>query len=337
MTDLDDLLGLDPEAKEPEVEKPEVEAKEEPEVEEKEEPELEAKEPEPEAKEDEPKEDEEDDSDDPLFTEPDLTKRNEGLMKELQKLRKEQRLAKLAPPTAPAPSTTTAPPMRVPVSVAPDGVNVDVDMDALNRVIETRARAILEEARTPTPEMIQAARAREEEAAFLAVDPGHKDVITRANEADDFISLKIQELMRQGHQITNITDALTLLRDSGAEKQIVGYFPELDGMLDDFVAGRASGDPVRKRAQLDRIAERSMKAGRPRARANGAVRSKARVDASPRSLARTGGSRTSATTSDEKAFAALERDFQANPVKFPSDQYRKMVSLGKKLGIEGID
>lgn len=268
-----------------------------------------------------------------------------GLLKEIQKLRSQIALfqpepGRAAQSQAPAPGQTTAPRApQIPVHVKEDGTGVVVDQAALDAYVRQAAREMAMEANTPTPQQIRAMLLQEATQNFLAEAPNNKEIVQRASEIDEFVSLNIQQLIQNGYRITNVVDAVAALKHSGVDQVVMSSYPELRGIgFDDFVENMASASPAARRTTYRALAQASAPAPKARARkANGAQRELGRQ---PRSLTRKGGGRQTAATSDEREFKALEAEFQANAFDlkaFPDSKYKKLASLGKKLGIEGFD
>lgn len=276
---------------------------------------------------------------------PDADRSKLGLLKEIQKLRSQIAMfqpdpGRAAQSQAPAPGQTTAPRApQIPVHVKDDGTGVVVDQAALDAYVRQAAREMALEAQTPTPQQIRAMQLQEATQNFLAEAPNNKEIVQRASEIDEFVSLNIQQLMQKGYRITNVVDAVAALKHSGVDQVVLSSYPELQGIgFDDFVENMASGSPAARRTTYRALAQAVAPAPKGRARkANGAQRELGRQ---PRSLTRKGGGRQTAATSDEREFKALEAEFQANAMDlkaFPESKYRKMTAIGKRLGIEGFD
>lgn len=271
----------------------------------------------------------------------DLAKQNAGLLKEIQRLRAERAawVAKQSAqlPMAPTPLASTAPPTpgkpMVPVQVSPDGRSVYVDPDQLQEFIDARASEQVSRAMTPSPQQVLAARTNQMLSEFVAGDQSRAQVVERVNQADDFLTLQIQNLQAQGYRPQSVDEAVALLKQTGIDKAFAGYFPEIAPMLDEFVMAQASDQIAWKRSVLDRLAGTTKQARKPVTTPTGAKRE---LGTQPRSMTRKGGSRKS-QTSDEAEFKALEGEFRSDPAAMPEAKYKRYIALGKKIGIEGMD
>lgn len=273
--------------------------------------------------------------------EADLAKQNAGLLKEIQRLRAERAawVAKQSAqlPMAPTPLASTAPPTpgkpMVPVQVSPDGRSVYVDPDQLQEFIDARASEQVSRAMTPSPQQVLAARTNQMLSEFVAGDQARAQVVDRVNQADDFLTLQIQNLQAQGYRPQSVDEAVALLKQTGIDKAFAGYFPEIAPMLDEFVMAQASDQIAWKRSVLDRLAGTTKQARKPATTPTGAKRE---LGTQPRSMTRKGGSRKS-QTSDEAEFKALEGEFRSDPAAMPEAKYKRYIALGKKIGVEGMD
>lgn len=276
-------------------------------------------------------------------------RRADALQREVTRLRSELRAAKAQqqaqyapPPTAPQGQAPQAPPepkkpKGVPVVVSEDGQHVYVDPDLLGQTVEERARALIEEARKPTPEQIAAYELQSMASEFVSADPERNQrALEVANQADDFISLALQNVIAtQGVRPSNAFEAARLAREVGIDQQVAEYFPEVAPLFDEFVQAFASNQVGWKRSVLERIAAQG---GQSIPVQTGAKPQSGRpltpVTGTPRSLARKGGSRSDSPVVEENEFKSLEAEFYADPTGvqgFSQDKYRRLEELGRKL------
>ena len=248
--------------------------------------------------------------------------------------------APVAPPVAPAPGTTTAPTTsisglgNIPVRLSPDGSEVYVDQEALNNAIEKRTRELIRQAQQPSPEQVQQIENQRATDSFIASDPeNNARVAGRAKEADDYITEQLKGLMGQGHKFNSLGEAVGLMQTLDITSKVESYFPELKGMVPQFVQGIASGDPVFRTMVLERMAGQSRVADTPTPNKEPGVRSLA---GSPPSLARSG-SRTPGAGAAESEFAELDREFSEKTVFMDEKRYKRLTTLGRQLGKDGYD
>lgn len=260
--------------------------------------------------------------------------REKALLKEIARLR-----GQLAskPPTAPPPGSTTAPPLGpVPVIVSEDGTKVYVDPRSMQEQIRRIAYEEAVRLNTPTPEQVRQMQVEKAGQEYLAKNPQAEAAVLRAKRADEFLTAHIATLKQQGHEYGTFSDVIQHMRVLGIEDQFYNYFPEIKEIgIDDFVEAMASGLPSSRRLLYDKMTAAispSRPKGKPPKR-NGAPRE---LGNQPKSLTRKGGGRaTAASGSDEAELKALEAEFQENVAKFPDSKYKRMQSLGRKLGVEG--
>jgi hypothetical protein len=270
-------------------------------------------------------------------------KEKQGLLKEISELRQKinetKRPAASPPPVmpmAPPPAATTALPSNervpghVPVLVSEDGQSVYNDPDAFREEVESTARRMIQEANTPSPEQLKAMATQKSVDDFVALDPGRNQPLAdRAQQADDYIVLHVQKLVGEGHQFTSVADVTNTLKAQGIDKNVTQHFPEIEGMFDEFVAGRTSGDPVWRRSLLDRMAPRG-----EAPKVNDPVTPS--VEGLPRSMSKKGGTKTGSMTTDESEFEFLNTEFQENVVFFDDKKFERLEELGARLEKPGF-
>jgi len=264
-----------------------------------------------------------------------LAKENAGLRRELQKLRNQNRLAQPAP-VVPVPPADVQPvgdhPGRIPVMLSDDGQQVYVDQSVVDSLISQG----IAQSRQPTQRDLVLQRNAEQVQQFIAEDPGNREVVNRAQEADDFITLNIENLMAQGVVFSSQADVIQHLEAAGIDKKISEFTPEIGSAVSfaEFIAARSSGDAVLGKALLQRM------------RGNGAAADPAPnppvppaledVSGAPRALARKGGARSEPPGEDKREFDALQARFSANPFNGVSEaEYTRLEELGRNLRIEG--
>jgi hypothetical protein len=267
----------------------------------------------------------------------------EGLLKEIDILRK--KLAAPAPalsqytaPPAPPPMVSTAPPAnqpvpgQVPVLVSEDGTHVYTDPEAQNAYTEATVRRMIEEARTPSAGQIKAMENGQMVQDFIALDPERNQAVAgRMKEADDYIALHMQNLVNEGHQFGSVRQAINAMRDLGLDKNVIQYFPEIEANFDEFIEGSASGNATWRRSLLEKFGGHS----RSPIATNLGEPPKANIAKLPQSMSRKGGARTPNASSDEQEYNTLSDAFQEEVVLFPEGKYQRMQELGKKLGKPG--
>jgi len=301
----------------------------------------------------------EDEEEDPV------AKQNEGLRKELVRLRKELAsrppAAPVAPavnpaqlqqpvavppapgaPQAPAPQQTT----QVPVQVSEDGrqVYVNANDPMFTEAIRQEAARLVEQSRQPSPQEQMLQANTQATSAFISEAPDrHRGVVERAQALDDYMSLNVQNLLAQGYKFNSVDEVVGVMNDLGITQQAAQLFPDVEQTvgIGTFVQGMASGHPA-WRTQIYR--QMSSSAPNVQQRQSGlreqlASRRKQPgagvLEGAPPSMARRGGTRTSSGTTDEKEFAALEQEFENNVLFFPDDKYNRLKTLGKKLDKPG--
>ena len=281
--------------------------------------------------------------------EPDLEKQNAGLRREIQKLRQAQRLAppvpqvpiapqapQVVPQAPPLPSQTTAPQHAapVPVMMSDDGQNVYVDPSALDALVSQR----IHQSQQPTPQQITMQRNAEAVQSFIAEDPANRGVVDRAKQADDYISLNIEQALSQGFQFNSVAGVIQHLEASGVAKKIAESIPEVGSSVSfaEFVAGMGCGDPIIRNALLGRMRPAGTPAPGVPVVNLGDPNALQSVQGGPKSMTRKGGQREQAPSGDKAEFDALEQRFQADPVFGLNDkEFSSMKSLGRKLGVDG--
>lgn len=277
---------------------------------------------------------------------PDLEKANAALVQELRRLRSENKAQRLRQqymqqqqPQAPVPNSTTQQqrPPRVLVQLDETGNEAYVPEEALLPVIE---RAI-QQVQRPTPQQLRSAAIQGAVRDFISQDPSHMDIVRRANEVDDYLTQAIDNLRMNGYEIHTLGDAITALKAEGFDQRVIQAYPELDGVFDEFVTNMADDHPAARRLAYMLVKSNTPKQPTPRKRRtpnkqldSGAKRP---LGKQPSSLGRKAGSRSTPniTTTDQREFAELESEFQANIAGFPEQKYRRLKQLADKLQIEG--
>jgi len=284
--------------------------------------------------------DDDEDDDDKAEDEVSVKKREEGLIRDLQKLRRENQelVARLNPPAAPAPGQTTQVPKQgppsthIPIQVSPDGEQVYFDL--ADPRVQEYVRQQAQAANQPSEMQLRQQALDRVDQEYAASEPGNDYVVSRAKLADDMLSEHIRGMMLQGHRFDTITDAIGALRMRGVDQQVAQHFPELANIFDEFVEGMASGNPVWRRSLYSRIKP-------PRATAYGGggalPQTTPKLGNAPTSMARKGGTRSESTTSDEREFSGLEAEFKHDFMIMPEEKWNRLQSLGKKLGKTGYE
>ena len=296
------------------------------------------------------------DEDDDEEDEDPVAKRERGMRKEIVELRRKLAQASAGvqkPPTpgpvqqmpAPAPAppapgrTTEAPQFRVMVSE--DGSQVYVDPQAVSEYVRQEAARVVEASRQPTPQDIKVMENERATQEFVLVDPETNGPIAeRAKQADDYLTLQLQNMLASGHQFSTVREAVDKMRLFGIDQQMDQYFPEISPMFDEFVEGMASGNPIWRRSILTRMRDAyapSDPAPSKGPRPNIVPKAPPKVTEMPKSLTRKGGSRSQGQTSDEKEFNSLSDEFQKDFMLMPEEKWNRMQSLGKRLGKKGYE
>lgn len=285
-----------------------------------------------------------------------LKRENEGLKKAIVKLRqKNDQLAmkQRQQPVIPQyqqqqrtePIKPSAPP-KIMVKVDENGKDVLIDPESLEAWYLDRLKRDEEARSIPHPDQIKFARTQQATYNYIQEDPTNQTVVERVNMADDYFTAQITNLLHQGYKFTTIEEAVPLMQSLGIDKQALKMFPEIREVgFSEFISGLGSGDATSrlliyktvKRSMFNRSASPLSNVGKKTN--NGAPRT---LENSPRSLARKGGSRTSTPKTTEMAeFEDLYAEFQANgplgAATMPKDKYDRMIKLGKKYKIEGLD
>lgn len=308
----------------------------------------------------------------------DTAKRAEGLQNEVTQLRKKLRemeaqrnleaaqlQAPAIPPQAPAPPPpghTTAPPVggppqvgqpgatpntelpQIPVMMSPDGSQVYVDPEAVQKLIDDRANSILNEAMQPRPEDVSRQQAIVAAEQFASANEANREVVVRANQAEEFIALNLKTLLAQGYQFQNAQQMVDTMEALGVDQNVVQHFPELQGAFGEFVESMTNPQPLVRTLMYRELARRSGSAapaapttppqGNPPNTPNPTLPPPP-ASASPPSMAKAGGDRTPGNSPNMQEFQELDQRFQADGFSLSNEEFSRLKQLGKQLDIEG--
>lgn len=276
-----------------------------------------------------------------VVADPNISKRERGFLREMAKLRRENKALKSRlTPTPPQPGITTAPPVapkppKVAITLDEDGKSVLIDPQALEAIVHQRTQQAVSQALQPDPKAVRDFRIRQATDKFISVDPDtRKEVVMRAHQADEYVSTLLQNAMAQGAQFTDMDDAIEYLQANGVDKQIQEFFPEIGTAVafDEFVEGMASGKASLRRSILERMTPKKVKGITPVPEKRGVERLKK----TPKAMASTPGARVKRSP-DQVEFDALDAKFASNPLEFSDKELKRLKYLGKRLGIEGLE
>jgi len=306
------------------------------------------------------------------------TKREQGLQAEIANLRKKMRemeaqrnleaaqaQAPAVPPQVPAPPPpghTTAPPVggppqvgqpgatpntelpQIPVMMSPDGSQVYVDPEAVQKLIDDRANSILNEALQPRPEDVSRQQAIAAAEQFASANEANREVVARANQAEEFIALNLKTLLAQGYQFQNAQQMVDTMEALGVDKNVVQHFPELEGTFGEFVESMTNPQPLVRTLMYRELARRTAPAapaaptpppqGNPPNTPNPTLPPPPAA-ASPPSMAKAGGDRTPGNSPNMQEFQELDQRFQADGFSLSNEEFARLKQLGKQLDIEG--
>ena len=303
------------------------------------------------------------------------TKREQGLQAEIANLRKKMRemeaqrnleaaqaQAPAVPPQVPAPPPpghTTAPPVggppqvgqpgatpntelpQIPVMMSPDGSQVYVDPEAVQKLIDDRANSILNEALQPRPEDVSRQQAIAAAEQFASANEANREVVARANQAEEFIALNLKTLLAQGYQFQNAQQMVDTMEALGVDKNVVQHFPELEGTFGEFVESMTNPQPLVRTLMYRELARRVGSAapatptqGNPPNTPNPTLPPPP-AGTSPPSMAKAGGDRTPDSSPNMQEFQELDQRFQADGFSLSNEEFARLKQLGKQLDIEG--
>ena len=276
-----------------------------------------------------------------------LEEQIEGLKRELVKQRQKNRDLQQAPP----PAQTTAQPasQQIPqaqpndpnqpmlaVMVSEDGKSVYVDPTSLAKRDQYIIDQAVARSRQMSPEDQKIRAAGQAVDRFISEDETNRDIVQRAKAVDDFVTLNLQQMIANGRRFSSVEEAIETLRLEGIDQQVAEYFPETEGVFDEFVAGMASDNPLYRVGAMKLLKRKGRQAdpGEPVPVELGRLKS---VKDGPKSMSRKGGTRSQSPSADKAEFDSLQAAFRRDFLAFSDKDMNRMKALGRKLEVPGYE